>query len=122
MCLSSCSYERALTDEGSVGWGVWRDGWFGGQQGAWPAPLPQESGTPIVDPTNDIRIIGVVTVTVLLAISLAGMEWESKVRRGWRGGDVQVAKCCLETWFLVLVLLLSVHASAGLEALLRQRP
>lgn len=40
----------------------------------------QEYGTPIVDPINDIRIIGVVTVTVLLAISLAGMEWESKVR------------------------------------------
>ncbi|KAK2491727.1 hypothetical protein MC885_014166 [Smutsia gigantea] len=38
--------------------------------------LLQESGTPIVDPTNDIRIIGVVTVTVLLAISLAGMEQE----------------------------------------------
>ena len=48
-------------------------------------PLPQEHGSPIVDPTNDIRIIGVVTVTVLLAISLAGMEWESKVRAGgWR--------------------------------------
>lgn len=44
-------------------------------------PLPQEYGTPIVDPINDIRVIGVVTVTVLLAISLAGMEWESKVRR-----------------------------------------
>lgn len=44
--------------------------------------LPQEYGSPIVDPTNDIRIIGVVTVTVLLAISLAGMEWESKVRTG----------------------------------------
>lgn len=48
---------------------------------SWPAPPPQEYGTPIVDPINDIRIIGVVTVTVLLAISLAGMEWESKVRR-----------------------------------------
>lgn len=42
--------------------------------------LLQEHGTPIVDPTNDIRIIGVVTVTVLLAISLAGMEWESKAQ------------------------------------------
>lgn len=48
--------------------------------------LPQEYGNPIVDPTNDIRIIGVVTVTVLLAISLAGMEWESKVRGAWCGG------------------------------------
>uniref|UniRef100_A0A672U957 Solute carrier family 12 member 3 n=1 Tax=Strigops habroptila TaxID=2489341 RepID=A0A672U957_STRHB len=34
----------------------------------------------IVDPTNDIRIIGVVTVTVLLGISLAGMEWEAKAQ------------------------------------------
>ncbi|XP_077607412.1 solute carrier family 12 member 3 [Crocuta crocuta] len=42
--------------------------------------LLQEYGTPIVDPTNDIRIIGVATVTVLLAISLAGMEWESKAQ------------------------------------------
>ncbi|XP_019522382.1 PREDICTED: solute carrier family 12 member 3 isoform X2 [Hipposideros armiger] len=42
--------------------------------------LIREYGTPIVDPTNDIRIIGVVTVTLLLAISLAGMEWESKAQ------------------------------------------
>ncbi|KAM9607681.1 solute carrier family 12 member 3 isoform 5-T5 [Trichechus inunguis] len=42
--------------------------------------LLQEYGSPIVDPTNDIRIIGVVTVTLLLAISLAGMEWESKAQ------------------------------------------
>ncbi|XP_073410926.1 solute carrier family 12 member 3-like [Dendrobates tinctorius] len=34
----------------------------------------------IVDPVNDIRIIGVVTVTVLLFISLAGMEWEAKAQ------------------------------------------
>lgn len=42
-------------------------------------PLPQEHNSLIVDPTNDIRIIGVLTVTVLLGISLAGMEWEAKV-------------------------------------------
>nr|XP_044617400.1 solute carrier family 12 member 3 isoform X2 [Equus asinus] len=42
--------------------------------------LIQEHGAPIVDPINDIRIIGVVTVTVLLGISLAGMEWESKAQ------------------------------------------
>uniref|UniRef100_A0AAY4ELR5 Solute carrier family 12 member 3 n=1 Tax=Denticeps clupeoides TaxID=299321 RepID=A0AAY4ELR5_9TELE len=41
--------------------------------------LMQENGTSMVDPINDIRIIGVITVTCLLAISLAGMEWESKV-------------------------------------------
>nr|XP_006114792.1 solute carrier family 12 member 3 [Pelodiscus sinensis] len=42
--------------------------------------LLQESNSPIVDPTNDIRIIGVITVTVLLGISLAGMEWEAKAQ------------------------------------------
>lgn len=45
----------------------------------WTVPLLQEHNSLIVDPTNDIRIIGVVTVTVLLGISLAGMEWEAKV-------------------------------------------
>lgn len=33
----------------------------------------------MVDLINDVRIVGVITVTVLLLISLAGMEWESKV-------------------------------------------
>ncbi|XP_078527524.1 solute carrier family 12 member 3 isoform X2 [Lissotriton helveticus] len=42
--------------------------------------LIKESGTSIVDPTNDIRIIGVITVTLLLGISLAGMEWEAKAQ------------------------------------------
>ncbi|KAJ8003175.1 hypothetical protein DPEC_G00166660 [Dallia pectoralis] len=42
--------------------------------------LMQESGASMVDPMNDIRIIGVITVTCLLAISLAGMEWESKAQ------------------------------------------
>ncbi|XP_078500176.1 solute carrier family 12 member 3-like [Lissotriton helveticus] len=34
----------------------------------------------MTDPTNDIRIIGIITVTVLLGISLAGMEWEAKAQ------------------------------------------
>ena len=34
----------------------------------------------MVDDENDVRIIGVITVSVLLLISLAGMEWEAKVR------------------------------------------
>uniref|UniRef100_A0A3P8UH95 Solute carrier family 12 member 1 n=1 Tax=Amphiprion percula TaxID=161767 RepID=A0A3P8UH95_AMPPE len=34
----------------------------------------------IVDPINDIRIIGIVTVVVLLGISVAGMEWEAKAQ------------------------------------------
>uniref|UniRef100_A0A8C8R6S2 Solute carrier family 12 member 3 n=1 Tax=Pelusios castaneus TaxID=367368 RepID=A0A8C8R6S2_9SAUR len=42
--------------------------------------LLQEHNSPILDPTNDIRIIGVITVTVLLGISLAGMEWEAKAQ------------------------------------------
>lgn len=33
----------------------------------------------MVDPTNDIRIIGSITVVILLGISVAGMEWEAKV-------------------------------------------
>lgn len=33
----------------------------------------------MVDAINDVRIVGVITVTVLLFVSLAGMEWESKV-------------------------------------------
>uniref|UniRef100_A0A8C7I6K9 Solute carrier family 12 member 3 n=1 Tax=Oncorhynchus kisutch TaxID=8019 RepID=A0A8C7I6K9_ONCKI len=44
------------------------------------AETVQESGASIVDPINDIRIIGVITVTCLLAISLAGMEWEAKAQ------------------------------------------
>ncbi|XP_063052945.1 solute carrier family 12 member 3 [Engraulis encrasicolus] len=42
--------------------------------------LMQEHGVSMVDRTNDIRIIGVITVTCLLAISMAGMEWESKAQ------------------------------------------
>ena len=33
----------------------------------------------MTDPTNDIRIVGCITVVVLLGISVAGMEWEAKV-------------------------------------------
>lgn len=40
---------------------------------------PQESDSMMVDPTNDIRIIGSITVVILLGISVAGMEWEAKV-------------------------------------------
>uniref|UniRef100_UPI00358EEB93 solute carrier family 12 member 3-like n=1 Tax=Myxine glutinosa TaxID=7769 RepID=UPI00358EEB93 len=34
----------------------------------------------MTDEVNDIRIIGVITIIVLLGISLAGMEWESKAQ------------------------------------------
>ncbi|XP_069014972.1 solute carrier family 12 member 3-like [Embiotoca jacksoni] len=42
--------------------------------------LMQEFGVVMVDSTNDVRIVGVITVTMLLLISLAGMEWESKTQ------------------------------------------
>ncbi|KAA0715022.1 Solute carrier family 12 member 3 [Triplophysa tibetana] len=42
--------------------------------------LMQENEVSMVDQLNDIRIIGVITVTCLLAISMAGMEWESKAQ------------------------------------------
>ncbi|CAN2389517.1 sodium:chloride symporter activity [Pristimantis euphronides] len=42
--------------------------------------LMQENEATIVDPINDIRIIGIITVAVLLGISLAGMEWEAKAQ------------------------------------------
>lgn len=34
----------------------------------------------MIDEMNDIRIIGAITVVILLGISIAGMEWEAKVR------------------------------------------
>ncbi|KAG7497199.1 solute carrier family 12 member 3-like [Solea senegalensis] len=40
--------------------------------------LMQEFGVTIVDPTNDVRIVGVITVTALLLISFAGIKWDSK--------------------------------------------
>ncbi|XP_062300545.1 solute carrier family 12 member 3-like [Scomber scombrus] len=42
--------------------------------------LLKEFGLSMVDDINDLRIVGVITVTILLLISLAGMEWESKVQ------------------------------------------
>ncbi|XP_068443269.1 solute carrier family 12 member 3-like [Clinocottus analis] len=42
--------------------------------------LMQEFGVVMVDPINDVRIVGVITVTLLLLISFAGMAWESKAQ------------------------------------------
>ncbi|XP_068579037.1 solute carrier family 12 member 3 isoform X2 [Cebidichthys violaceus] len=42
--------------------------------------LMYENGAVMVDRVNDIRIIGIITVTCLLGISLAGMAWESKAQ------------------------------------------
>ncbi|XP_062998797.1 solute carrier family 12 member 1 isoform X2 [Elgaria multicarinata webbii] len=42
--------------------------------------LLKSSNAIMVDATNDIRIIGAITVVVLLCISVAGMEWEAKAQ------------------------------------------
>ncbi|XP_067117756.1 solute carrier family 12 member 10, tandem duplicate 1 [Osmerus mordax] len=42
--------------------------------------LLKEYNVTIVDDINDVRIIGVITVTMLLLISFAGMEWEAKTQ------------------------------------------
>uniref|UniRef100_A0A670Z5R0 Solute carrier family 12 member 1 n=1 Tax=Pseudonaja textilis TaxID=8673 RepID=A0A670Z5R0_PSETE len=42
--------------------------------------LLKNSNAIMVDVTNDIRIIGVITVVILLGISVAGMEWEAKAQ------------------------------------------
>ncbi|XP_075932188.1 solute carrier family 12 member 3 [Anarhichas minor] len=42
--------------------------------------LMYENGAVMVDRINDIRIVGIITVTCLLGISLAGMTWESKAQ------------------------------------------
>lgn len=39
----------------------------------------QANDSLMVDETNDIRIIGILTVTLLLAIAIIGMEWEARV-------------------------------------------
>ncbi|NP_001116071.1 solute carrier family 12 member 2 L homeolog [Xenopus laevis] len=42
--------------------------------------LLKENGALMVDEFNDIRIIGAITVVLLLGISVAGMEWEAKAQ------------------------------------------
>uniref|UniRef100_A0A4W6EH10 Solute carrier family 12 member 10, tandem duplicate 1 n=1 Tax=Lates calcarifer TaxID=8187 RepID=A0A4W6EH10_LATCA len=53
---------------------------IGGPIGMVVRDLMQEFGVIMVDSINDVRIVGVITVTILLLISLAGMEWESKTQ------------------------------------------
>ncbi|MGH0176816.1 UNVERIFIED_CONTAM: hypothetical protein FKN15_078043 [Acipenser sinensis] len=40
----------------------------------------KESDLLMIDQTNDIRIVGTITIILLLGISVAGMEWESKAQ------------------------------------------
>lgn len=42
--------------------------------------LLQDNNALMVDPVNDIRIVGCITVVLLLGISVAGMEWEAKAQ------------------------------------------
>ncbi|XP_056323469.1 solute carrier family 12 member 2 [Danio aesculapii] len=42
--------------------------------------LLMDSGLLMIDQTNDIRVIGTITVILLLGISVAGMEWEAKAQ------------------------------------------
>ncbi|XP_070785986.1 solute carrier family 12 member 1 isoform X2 [Enoplosus armatus] len=42
--------------------------------------LLKENAALMVDEINDIRIVGCITVVLLLAISVAGMEWEAKAQ------------------------------------------
>ncbi|KAG7482759.1 solute carrier family 12 member 1 [Solea senegalensis] len=42
--------------------------------------LLKENNAIMVDPINDIRIVGCITVVLLLGISVAGMEWEAKAQ------------------------------------------
>ncbi|XP_019389167.1 PREDICTED: solute carrier family 12 member 1 isoform X3 [Crocodylus porosus] len=42
--------------------------------------LLKSSNAMMVDESNDIRIIGSITVVILLGISVAGMEWEAKAQ------------------------------------------
>lgn len=44
-----------------------------------PCTVSQNVDALMTDEINDIRIIGTITVIVLLGISVAGMEWEAKV-------------------------------------------
>ncbi|KAL2088913.1 hypothetical protein ACEWY4_015812 [Coilia grayii] len=42
--------------------------------------LLKEHNALMTDPVNDIRIVGCITVVLLLGISVAGMEWEAKAQ------------------------------------------
>lgn len=46
-----------------------------------PAASLQDVDALMTDELNDIRIVGTLTVILLLGISVAGMEWEAKVRK-----------------------------------------
>lgn len=41
----------------------------------------------MTDELNDIRIVGTLTIILLLGISVAGMEWEAKVCETVLAGD-----------------------------------
>lgn len=51
----------------------------------------QDNDILMVDIINDIRIVGCITVVVLLGISVAGMEWEAKVRNYTHAGCLPIS-------------------------------
>ncbi|KAA0722987.1 Solute carrier family 12 member 3 [Triplophysa tibetana] len=40
----------------------------------------KDNNAEMVDPINDVRIVGAITVVILLLITLAGMDWEAKAQ------------------------------------------
>lgn len=55
----------------------------------------------MVDEINDVRIIGVITAVVMMAVALAGLTWESKVSRLCLSSCLsQTADCITFTGFV----------------------
>ncbi|CAJ1049371.1 solute carrier family 12 member 1 [Xyrichtys novacula] len=64
--------------------------------------LLKENDLLMIDPLNDIRIIGCITVVVLLGISVAGMEWEAKAQ--------------IVLLFILLAAIVNVFVGTGIPA------
>ena len=47
----------------------------------WASFLLQKYDCLMIDEMNDTRIIGSLTITVLLGIALVGMDWEARVSK-----------------------------------------
>lgn len=54
----------------------------------------QDYKSQMVDDVNDVRIIGAVTVAILLCITFAGMSWEAKVYCPLLLSSL-ISQCCL---------------------------
>lgn len=77
----------------------------------------QDNDVLMVDEINDIRIVGCITVVLLLGISVAGMEWEAKVRTvRWLLANLR--PCCCPTITFIPLILLSPQAQIVLLIIL----